>query len=228
MSLLSFANQTTVVPNIFTVPVSFNPLVSSVSALQFDFPIPAGVRFDSVVVGPAGTAAQKSAPFNILAGNILRVLLFSPANQTLIKAGIVVNINLVATAAGSSALHLQNAVASDPNGATVPLSTVDGTLAIAAENPTVATTIQQLQADLATATQALTDANASQTAAAKAVSDASTEVNLLIPLANPDVTTEDQTAVALASGLATLKSGFDAITAGANAIVAAIKPITGQ
>lgn len=199
MSTLSLSNLSTAVPNMFTIPVAFDPQASSVAGFQFDFPIPPGTSFQNVSAGPIVAAASKSLQTSVLQGNIIRVIVFG-LNQTLILAGIGANIHLVSTASGTQALILQNAVASDPAGATVPLQTVGGTLTIASENPTVATTLAQLQTDL--------------TALQGAVTNVQNEVNLLLPLANPDVTAEDTVVTQLTSAL--------------NGVAAAIKQVTGQ
>lgn len=212
MSLLSIANQTTAVPNMFTIPVNFDPQTSAVAGLQFDFVIPAGTTFQSITLGPVAAAASKQISIATV-GNSERAIIFG-LNQTSILKGIIATINLVATAAGSPALHLQNAAASDPNGVTVPLSTVDGVLTINPIGGIVATTLAQLQQDLGTAQTALNGANTAMTAVQG-------EVTLLIPLANPDVTAQDAAVQALTSGLTTLTSTL-------NSIVAAIKPVTGQ
>lgn len=156
MSLLSIANQTATLPKAFDVPVNFDPQTDSVAGVQFDFAIPAGTTFNSVSLGPTGTAAAKQIQSAPVTGGI-RVIIFG-LNTTTIAKGVVATINLTPKTAGKPVFSLSNVSASTPAGQAVTIQTSVGTLTIGGSMGTDQPTFDQtLQAFLTAQSQYLTD-----------------------------------------------------------------------
>lgn len=120
--------------SLVTLPVSLSTGSQSISSLQFDLDLPAGVTSDTVAQGASTIAAQKQVSSNIVNGD-LRVIV-SGLNQTTIPSGSValITLRLASTLpTGTFPMTLSNVVASDPAGVNVPLSSsVSGLLSVTA------------------------------------------------------------------------------------------------
>jgi len=103
-----------------------------VSGLQFDLSLDNSALSLSTVIGSAARGSGKSLYAAPLAPNRTRFMIWE-LNQNLVLDGAVVNLFVnVAPAAtvGVYNIHFEAAVATDPDGQSVPVSTSDGTLTI--------------------------------------------------------------------------------------------------
>lgn len=101
--------------------------------VQFDMTLPAGIVANTATPGPILTAAGKNLTTSMV-GNVLKVLAFG-INQTAIDSGLfaTVNFQLAATLpSGPLPIVLANVVGSDAAGISVPMSSCNGTITVAA------------------------------------------------------------------------------------------------
>lgn len=112
-----------------SIPVTFFKGKSSVASLQFDIMLPGGIIFQSVTLGPAGTAAGKQVASSLVAG-VVRVIVFG-LNQTTIESGQLVMLNISVTSSanvGPISLGISGLTASTGNGVGVPATASTGTV----------------------------------------------------------------------------------------------------
>jgi len=126
-----------------SIPVSLSSDAGTeVTGLNFD------LNFDStrltvqnVTIGGTASSAGKALSWSTPSSGRVRVLIFG-LNQTAIQNGtvanVVVGVNMGASP-GSSTLSFSNAMATDPSGSPVPLSTSSGAFTITAPPPPPAT-----------------------------------------------------------------------------------------
>jgi hypothetical protein len=101
------------------VPGSFLP-----SGVQADFVLPASATFVSATLGPIPAGEGKSIQTSLV-GTAVRVIVFG-LNQTVITDGLDFTLNLKTTVKGQFPIILQNPVASNPSGLTLPLCVTSG------------------------------------------------------------------------------------------------------
>ena len=108
-----------------SLPVNLIPGPFKPTAIQADFVFPASITFVSATLGPVASGEGKSIQTNVLAGNIVRVIVFG-LNQTPITEGLDFTLNIKTTAKGQFPIMMQNPVASDGSGSTLPLCVTSG------------------------------------------------------------------------------------------------------
>lgn len=115
------------VGNIF-LPVTLIPSTFGPSAIQADFVLPPSMTFVSATLGPIPAGEGKSLQTSLV-GAAVRVLVFG-LNQTIITDGLDFTLNLKTTVKGQFPIILQNPVASDPAGTTLPLCITSGIIGV--------------------------------------------------------------------------------------------------
>jgi len=114
------------------LPISFASHGDSVSGLQFDLLFNDSVLSLSAVVGDAARSSEKTLYFASLGSGRTRVLI-TELNQNTISDGSIANLFVnvrPGVAPGSYSIHFGSAVASDPSGYPVAVTTADGAIAV--------------------------------------------------------------------------------------------------
>lgn len=106
------------------LPVTLIPGTFLPTAIQADFVLPASITFVSATLGPIPAGEGKSIQTSVV-GTAIRVVVFG-LNQTVITDGLDFTLNLKTTVKGSFPIILQNPVASDASGNTLPLCVTSG------------------------------------------------------------------------------------------------------
>ena len=113
------------------IPIAYFKGKGSITSLQFDVLLPTGITFQSVTIGPAGTAAQKSVSANAVANGV-RVLIFG-VNQTVIGDGLLATFRVAIGASvpsGSTSLGVTGVTASNGAGVGVQVTASTGTITV--------------------------------------------------------------------------------------------------
>jgi hypothetical protein len=113
------------------IPVSLLKGHGSISALQFDLLLPAGITYQSVTTGAAALSAQKSATGATVTGGV-RILIFG-LNQNIISNGILATLQFhleTSLTLGYYSIPISGIVSSDPNGLVVPTMGLTGAVLI--------------------------------------------------------------------------------------------------
>lgn len=106
-----------------SVPLTFIPGPTPISAIQGDVFLPAGWSITGITAGPAATASGKTVSFSSSTAIIFGL------NQTPIPPGVLAIAGVRPASSAKKGLYpfeLHNAAASDPNGASAPLCTTSG------------------------------------------------------------------------------------------------------
>lgn len=109
------------------LPISFISSTFSVTGLQADLVLPAGIALSSITAGPAATVSNKQLSSN---GN--RFILFG-LNQIPISSGVIAVAHLSVSSTAPKSIYsigLINPVFSDANGHAVIASTVSGSVVV--------------------------------------------------------------------------------------------------
>jgi hypothetical protein len=110
------------------LPVTLIPSAFKPTAIQADFVLPPSMTFVSATLGPLPLGEGKSIQTNLVGGAV-RVLVFG-LNQTPISEGLDFTLNLKTTVKGQFPILLQNPVASDGTGNTLPLCVTSGIVGV--------------------------------------------------------------------------------------------------
>lgn len=113
------------------VPLSFIKGPSQATAVQTEFVVPSSFTLTGVVIGPAGTSANKSVQFSVTAG-VARIILFG-LNTDVIGSGVVANMTLKSiptTPKGVYKIPLRNSVSSDAAGSTLLILETSGAIVL--------------------------------------------------------------------------------------------------
>lgn len=111
-----------------TLPVTLVPGTFGPTAIQADFVLPASMTFVSATLGPIPAGEGKSIQTSVVGGAV-RVIVFG-LNQTIITDGLDFSLNLKTTVKGQFPILLQNPVASDAGGNTLPLCLTSGIVGV--------------------------------------------------------------------------------------------------
>lgn len=101
------------------LPVTLIPNFFLPTAIQADFVLPPSMTFVSATLGPIPLGEGKSLQTSIV-GNAVRVIVFG-LNQNPITDGTDFTLNIKTTVKGQFPIIMQNPVASDGGGNTLPL-----------------------------------------------------------------------------------------------------------
>ncbi len=113
--------------------VDLAPGTNSISTLQFDLLLPAGLTYQATAAGTAAAAAQKTASGSAQSGWV-RILIFG-LNLNAIGAGPVAIVTLSitsGTAPGNLPVPITNITASDPSGLVMSALGIDGSVTVVA------------------------------------------------------------------------------------------------
>lgn len=111
-----------------SLPVTLIPGTFAPTAIQADFVLPPSMSFVSATLGPIPAGEGKSLQTSVV-GTAIRVIVFG-LNQTTITDGLDFTLNLKATVKGQFPILLQNPVASDAAGMTLPLCLTSGIIGV--------------------------------------------------------------------------------------------------
>ncbi len=128
---LSVGSASSSAGNNIDLDIGLSSGAGNVCTLQFDLQFSNALAYVSTATGAASAAAAKSASGSAISGGV-RVLVFN-LNRNVIGAGSVASVT-VAIAAGAPAgtipVAITNITASDPDGLSLPMSGVDGSVTV--------------------------------------------------------------------------------------------------
>lgn len=110
------------------LPVTLIPGTFLPAAIQADFVLPPSLSFISATLGPIPAGEGKSIQTSVV-GTAIRVIVFG-LNQTVITDGLDFTLNLKTTVKGQFPIVMQNPVASDAKGVTLPLCLTSGIVGV--------------------------------------------------------------------------------------------------